>query len=332
MTKLLIRRWYFSLPLLLVCLTLVAVASVTVKPDYSAVGHIQLIPPTASTDAKGDPIPIKNPWFDLGYQAMGNAAIIDVTKKAVFEQMIADGMTDNITITPIDQVPLFEIEAVGTTPQQATATVQRVQQNFNKAVLQRQDSMRVTKSDEMTTLALDDGTEVTVKRSKTLRVMVVAAGVGLLLTAGLTIGLDAILRARTRRRLEAEGLVADEQVVPATGYARANGDASGAGRGMTKQPSVDATQIVVVPQRIPPAAPRVPHTNGTNGVPARSTNIGSEASGASGRPRSPGGTEYRSKQSDAKRPETGPDDSSRLESTVVLSPAQRRGEKKGDGR
>ncbi len=199
MTKLLFRRWYISLPLLLAGLLLVGVASQVVKPDYSARAHIQLIPPPVVTGADGRQKPIKNQWFDLGYVALGNAAMIDVTRQSVLKQMVEEGLSDNVTVT-MDRVPLIEIEAVGDSPEQATATAERMLALIKEAVAERQTSLQVSESDLITTLALDDGSEVEVQRSKVMRVMVVALGATLLLTAGVTVGVDAMLRRRARRR------------------------------------------------------------------------------------------------------------------------------------
>ncbi|HEX6870458.1 MAG TPA: hypothetical protein VF163_05115 [Micromonosporaceae bacterium] len=221
MTKLLFRRWYFSLPMLLVSLVVVFIASQTVKPDYSAKGHVQLIPPVGTTNNLGEQNPIKNPWFDLGYMALGNAAMIDVGSKSVLESLAEDGLTDNVTIS-MDRVPLFEVEAVGDSPEQATATVQRVIFLLSQAVEQRQNALKVPKSDTITTLALDDGSDVEVKTSKILRVLIVAGGVGLLLTAAVTIGLDAILRRRASRQEAQADLLA-------TGGGRPSGGPGGAG-------------------------------------------------------------------------------------------------------
>ncbi|MBX7267824.1 hypothetical protein KIF24_18470 [Micromonospora sp. Llam7] len=204
MTKLLFRRWYISLPLMLVVLLLGGVASQVVKPDYSARAHIQLIPPPVVTGADGRQKPIKNPWFDLGYIALGNAAMIDVTRQAVLKQMVADGLSDNVTVV-MDRVPLFEIEAVGSSPEQATATAKRMLSLIADAVAERQSSLQVGESDLITTLALDDGTEVEVQNSKVMRVLVVTLGGGLLIAAGVTVAADALLRRRVRRRAGAAG-------------------------------------------------------------------------------------------------------------------------------
>ncbi|WP_433532670.1 hypothetical protein ACQPYA_11950 [Micromonospora sp. CA-263727] len=241
MTKLLFRRWYISLPLLLAVLVLVGVASQVVKPDYSAKAHIQLIPPQVVTGADGRQKPIKNQWFDLGYVALGNAAMIDVTRQSVLKQMVDEGLTDNVTVT-MDRVPLFEIEAVGDSPEQATASAERMLTLITEAVAERQTSLRVAESDMITTLALDDGSEVEVQHSKVMRVMVVALGAGLLLTAGVTVAVDALLRRRARRRA-------------GTGATAASPEASAGQPAVARPPAKpfdgEATQVVSAPGRAP---------------------------------------------------------------------------------
>ncbi|WP_203737216.1 hypothetical protein [Actinoplanes italicus] len=314
MTKLLFRRWYFSLPMLLVTLAFVAVAAVTVKPDYSAKGHTQFIPPTGTTAKDGTKNPIDNPWYDLGYEALANATVIDVTKKSVLEQMVEQGLSDNITVTT-DQVPLFAIEVVGESPEQATATVQFVQKGIADAVQQRQETLRVADTDIIKTLQLDDGGEVEEKSSKIMRVMVVAAGLGLLLTAGFTIGIDALIRWRANRRRKDED---EDPTAPSVVGAVPSG---GRGGGQVP-PSYEKTQTVIIQQ--PPAAAAAAKPaeqqgaragNGSNGKPSvPQQRRGTESSG----------TAYRSQQTSGNTPEQrGPDprlEQAPADATIVLPP------------
>lgn len=290
MTKLLFRRWYFSLPMLLVTLALVAVAAVTVKPDYSAMGHIQFIPPVGTTAKDGEKNPIDNPWYDLGYEALANATVIDVTKKSVLEKMVAAGLSDNITVT-IDQVPLFAIEAVGETPEQATATVQYVQKAIADAVQQRQETLRVAKTEIITTLQLDDGSEVTEKSSKIMRVMVVAAGLGLLLTAAFTIGIDALLRWRANRRRIQEG---EEEPPAVVGAVHLDGRANG----VPVPAHYEKTQPVVVTRQQPAGPGHGPKS----GEPQPAQANGNGGDKAAAQRRGSDGTAYRSQQSQQGQP------------------------------
>ncbi|MDI6101736.1 hypothetical protein QLQ12_24245 [Actinoplanes sp. NEAU-A12] len=323
MTKLLFRRWYFSLPMLLVTIAAVGVAAVTVKPDYSATGHIQFIPPVGTVAKDGEKNPIDNPWFDLGYEAMANATVIDVTKKSVLEKMVKQGLSDNITVT-IDQVPLFAIEVVGESPEQATATVQYVQKAIAEAVEQRQSTLRVADTEVITTLSLDDGSEVEEKSSKIMRVMVVAAGLGLLLTAGFTIGIDALIRWRGRRRNDDDP--AASSVVGSAHPDGRGGSVPVPSNFEKTQPVGQARQQAVPVQNGPnkPVEQQPQRPAGNSGAPAQQPvqqpqrPAGPNGSGAPAQRRGSDGT-YRSKQSGSAEPDPRLEQAP-ADATIVLPP------------
>jgi len=203
LTKVLLKRWYFALPLLLVSMGGVLATSETVKPDYSAAGHVQLIPGAHPPEDPKVPR-VHNPWDELGFGALGTAVIIKVEDAQVAKDLVAAGLTDSFTVTIEYGTSFFSIEAVGSTAQQATGTVQRLMKIIEAAVIAEQARFNVSAQDMITTLPLDKGDKVTVVSSKVKRVLLVAAGVGFLLTAGITIGLDALLRRRARRRAGGE--------------------------------------------------------------------------------------------------------------------------------
>jgi hypothetical protein len=200
LTKLLLRRWYFALPMLLASMVLVYVAAQTVDPDYSAKGYLQMIPPSrpeAPADPEAKPRP-QNPWFLLGYEPLGTAAVLKVTEKAGLERLDAIGLTDEVTVVVREDSPMFEIEAIGVTPAQATGTVREIIRQLNESIAESQRQYNVLPEDTITTLTLNDGGNVEVVTAKKKRVLIVAAGIGLLLTAAATIALDALARRRTR--------------------------------------------------------------------------------------------------------------------------------------
>jgi hypothetical protein len=203
-----------------------------------------------------------------------------------------------------------------------------VQKGIADAVQQRQETLRVAETETIKTLQLDDGGEVEEKSSKIMRVMVVAAGLGLLLTAAFTIGIDALIRWRANRRRKDEG---EDPTAPSVVGAAPQG-----GRGGGQLPSsFEKTQTVIISQ--PPAAasagaakPAEPHGarpgNGSNGKPSvPQPRRGTESTG----------TAYRSQQTAGNGPDpragSGPDPRSgngpdpRLEqapadATIVLPP------------
>jgi hypothetical protein len=201
LTKLVVRRWYVFVPLLVASVLLVLTAGVSVKPDYSALGHIQLIPAAQSVDEAAKAGRVANPWNSLGFAALGTAVNLKITQdENLRKDLIASGLTDSFTIVMDWDVTYFKIEAVGVTPEQATATAQRLMKAVADEVTAQQVQFGVAKQDMITTLALDRGDKVTVVTSKRTRMLVVVAGVGLMVSVAGTIAVDALARRRQRRR------------------------------------------------------------------------------------------------------------------------------------
>jgi hypothetical protein len=206
LTKLLLRRWYIALPLLLASVAIVFMTAQTVTPDYRALGYLQMIPPPGSTqapNANAKPRP-HNPWLDLGYEPLGTAVLLKVTDKDSLERLAANGLTDSVAVELSRNGTLFEIEAVGTSPAQATATVQEVIRMLTAEIAASQQQYRVLPEDTITTTIVNNGGNVEVVTTKQKRILVVAAGLGVLFTTAATIGLDALLRRLRRRRPEAD--------------------------------------------------------------------------------------------------------------------------------
>src|SRR5262245_32835878 len=99
LTKVLFRRWYIALPMLLTSIVGVLVLTQSAKPDYSATGYLQMIPPTNSSQVPARPDFVRNPWTDLGINALAQAAIIRVQDKAVMEDLIRQGYSENVTLS-----------------------------------------------------------------------------------------------------------------------------------------------------------------------------------------------------------------------------------------
>jgi hypothetical protein len=217
LTKLIFRRWYFSLPVLLVTMTATLLVSSSVKPDYSALGHLQLIPPANPTpvnpnETAANPNSNHNPWSDLGIQALGQAAVLKVSDQTVVKALVAQGYSGNYVISIDYPSTFFSVQVTGTTQQQTTNTVKKVMELLSQDVKAEQQQFGVAERDSITTLPLDAGEKVTAVTSKLKRVIIVATGVSLLFTAGFTIGLDALVRRwRVRLRATAPSGAGDEQ-------------------------------------------------------------------------------------------------------------------------
>jgi capsular polysaccharide biosynthesis protein len=200
LTKLLFRRWKISLPLLLISIGATAWVASTMKPDYSATGHVQMVPPVVTPDTADQLGHARNPWADLGPDALGEAVMITVRRDDVLKSLDRKGLSDTFTVTMDGRSPIITIEVVAKTPAQATGTVVEIAKLLDQAVVDQQATRRTPKNESITTLTLDAGDNVERVTSKLKRALIVVAGVGLLLTAAITIGIDALLRNRARRR------------------------------------------------------------------------------------------------------------------------------------
>ena len=199
LTRLLGRRWYVAVPMLVLSLTAAGWAAVSVEPDYTATSYVQLIPPTVET-RNGQAENPQNPWLSMGLGSLAGAATIKVSDATVLQQLKAEGYSDNFTLAMEGQLPIIKIEVVGATAKQASGTSRQVVTLIESNVRNLQTTYNVPERDRITTQRLDLGENVTASTSKVKRAVVAIGGAGILLSAGLTIAFDAWLRRWARRR------------------------------------------------------------------------------------------------------------------------------------
>ncbi len=232
LTKLLFRRWLISVPILLLSVVLLLVASQTVKPDYRATGHLIIVSPAQTTQALNNASPNKvhNPWEDLGFRALAQTAILKVQSADVLRQMVEDGYSDNLTLAVDDRTPVITIEVVAHSAATATATIREVIKNLDDAVSQAQTIYGVQRDSLFTAYPIDQGDSVETVTSTQKRIMAVIAGIGLVATVSITILVDAWLRRRSSRRAarKAES-VGDASGLPIVLPAQRNGEPGTAG-------------------------------------------------------------------------------------------------------
>jgi capsular polysaccharide biosynthesis protein len=203
--KLLFRRWYVAIPLLLLTVAGAVWTATNVNPEYKAEGHVQLIPPVigpGDPSLQGKPT---NPWAALGQDSAGQAIVVMLQQKAVADEIASNGLSKNYTLTMDDEWPIINIEVVGTSPQQATNTVQHLFVRIQQNVASQQVKFQVPKNQQISTQALDSGASATTERAKIIRALIVVVAVGMLLTIALTVSIDALIRRSARRRSWSDG-------------------------------------------------------------------------------------------------------------------------------
>jgi hypothetical protein len=190
------RRWAVALPLLLATVSGTAWTASTVAPEYTATTKVGLLSPT---EGRADPSNPVNPW---DAQGLTLAALSKINSKALHEQFEARGLPET-WLADLDarSSSLILIEVTADSPETATATAQALQREVRLEVDARQSlDRRLTPESKYTTVAFDEGDDIETTTTKLKRTLVVVAGIGFIITIGVTIGVDAMIRRRGRRR------------------------------------------------------------------------------------------------------------------------------------
>jgi hypothetical protein len=202
LTVLIFRRWKVSLPLLLIAVGATLFVGLTAKPDYTMTSYLQFIP--AKIAATDDPAAatLRNPWNQLGANTLGQASIYATQDQSFLDALKAAHHTDNFTLTMTYPNPIITIEVVGKTKADALETNSLILSRLRGAAESLQRNTGVKDADIIATQRLDQGSNVKPSTSKVKRAIAAVAAAGIILTAGGTVGIDALLRRRARRRNE----------------------------------------------------------------------------------------------------------------------------------
>ncbi|MGC5020485.1 hypothetical protein [Micromonospora sp. DT47] len=209
-TKVMMRRWYMTLPLLLLTIAGTGFTATAVEADYVLTSYVQLIPPQTSVDpeeARKFPV---NPWNLLGLEALSQAANYTTVDQTFLDRLEREGYSTSFKITSGDPVAGATIEVIGESRAQAIQTTETVITRYRESALALQTQYRVRSQDLITVQRLDQGENLKRPGGKVKRAIIAVFGTGMLIMCGVTIGGDALLRRRRLRRQAADGQAADE--------------------------------------------------------------------------------------------------------------------------
>ncbi|MEN3309452.1 MAG: hypothetical protein V7603_5654 [Micromonosporaceae bacterium] len=202
LTKLLVRRWYVAVPLLLLTAVGAVGLAATIKPDYIADSYITMVPPNSPATTG---VVTRNPWLQSGLIALGSAAIYSTQDASVVQRMVKDGYSDNFTLAFDGNSPIIKVEVTATSKAQAKGTVEEVAQLFSQSVKLLQSESNPRDDEYITTRRLDRGDNLKSSTTKLKRAVIAIVGAGLLMSIALTAMFDAILQRRARRRTPLAG-------------------------------------------------------------------------------------------------------------------------------
>lgn len=198
--KLMARRWYVSVPMVLLTLVAVAWTLLTVEPRHTSDGHIMLVPPRIEINPGEDSSYEVNPWDT---DALTAAIVTRLRNRALFEQLADEGYRATWEAdTDLQFRSVIVIQASSDSPGDAQATVQRLLQFVEQEIAAQQQQYNLPAGAEITSLRLDSGENLEVARGNQARALVVVLGIGGILILVTTVSTDVLMRSRARRRSE----------------------------------------------------------------------------------------------------------------------------------
>lgn len=200
--KVMWRRWYVVVPLLLVVLGTTLSAGAFITPEYTSTASVLLVPPADRPEAP-KPGEKANPWLDVGPVAMAEAVSIAVQNKSSRDTVAAEGgdALYEVGVLPRSSIVLVEVSA--SSPERVRATASRVITLIEDEVARRQAPYKPKPTHQITTQVLDPGDNLVASLTGLRRGQAMILFAGMLLTAGLAVAVDAALR-RPRREDSAE--------------------------------------------------------------------------------------------------------------------------------
>lgn len=218
---LIFRRWKIALPLLLLAIGATLFVAFTAKPDYTMTSYVQFIPAKVAPSDNPTSASLRNPWNQLGLNTLGQASIYATQDQGFLESLKASHHTNNFTLTMTYPNPIVTVEVVGKDPADARDTTELIIGRLRSSAESLQRGSGVGDTDIIATQRLDRGQNLLPSRSKVKRAILAVAAAGLVVTAGGTVGFDALMRRRARKRRELEGELPDGRPLAEGGMAKA---------------------------------------------------------------------------------------------------------------
>ncbi|MEV6525255.1 hypothetical protein AB0M43_25205 [Longispora sp. NPDC051575] len=200
--RLLLRRWFVFVPLLLITAVATLQTSNYVKPEFTATGSLLLVPPNgkAAPVPAGKQAPPGNPWAELGPVQMAQAVTIILESQKMRQAAAAEGVEPGYTLKIVTRSAIIEAAVTSKSTAKAQATVQWVLKTITNEINDKQKAFAEQPTLKINTETLDGAGTVVPVTTGVRRAQIGIAGVGFLLTIVATIIVDALITMIRRRR------------------------------------------------------------------------------------------------------------------------------------
>ena len=256
-SRLMIRRWPVSVPLLLLTVAATVLTALNVRPDYVGATNVSLLPPIAQRSPTAGQALQVNPWDP---ERLSNAVVVRLNAKSLADQIEAEGFKGawEASMDPAYQ-SVIRIQVTSPTQAQARFTASRLVRELDDEVSRQQARYpNLGPADKITVARLDSGDNVEVSTGKIKRAVIVVAVLGLLLTAAASLSVDAMIRRRARWR---SGTAGGPHLPSAVAQQPVRQVQAGASAAMPASVDAEATQPVMRITNVPlhiPTSPAVP--------------------------------------------------------------------------
>jgi hypothetical protein len=193
----LLRRWYVVIVGVAMTAGLVYVAKDAVPPTYSASGSVLLLPPGTSV-ADGS-----NALLSLGGLEQPAALVVAYLAGDEARQVLAEDFpnaTYDIVLDPLSRGPLVLVTVEDPSQDDVMSALDAVLDALPQALSMLQDQVDAPADSRVTSMPLSVDERPTTERSDSLRALIAAAGVGMVLTLVGAIAFDALAARRRERR------------------------------------------------------------------------------------------------------------------------------------
>ncbi|MEV0727396.1 Wzz/FepE/Etk N-terminal domain-containing protein [Polymorphospora sp. NPDC050346] len=202
-----VRRWYVSVPAVLVAILTAVAVGFVMQPEYKASATVLLIPPTVNpndrrpTPASATPVE-RNPWLSLGEVGMAQAVQVSLTAPQARQRVEAAGGVPDYEVGHTVRTGLLTIDVAAPTPEQVAVTVDTVTALIAEEVVERQRDYDPGPGEAIGTQLLDSGAGVVTSRFHILRTQLIVGAVGMVLATVFVVSFHAIARRPSRSRRE----------------------------------------------------------------------------------------------------------------------------------
>lgn len=195
LTKLMVRRWYISVLVMVATFGALIWIIQTTGPDYVATGHVAVLPSEVHRVAAAGETVRSSPWNE---EALAHASQIRLQGKQLRETMAEAGYQGDWVVSVSGRLPVITIKVVASSPEQALDTLHHLQDVVADEVRHRQDQYAVPEEERSQAVRYDTGESIETSTGSLRRALVAAAGAGAILTVAVTVIFDALARRRGR--------------------------------------------------------------------------------------------------------------------------------------